>query len=102
MNVLQLQETISYNHNGVIFYIELDYEKGVASFVEKDGTPKRWLFTERGRDYLGGWLRIYEAMRAATIYADTRLKEQQEARDNAKEEQLIDLAIAISDNNVAK
>lgn len=102
MNVLQLQETISYNHNGVIIYIKLDYEEGVASLVEKDGTPKRWLFTERGRDYLGGWLRIYEAMRAATIYADSRLNDQAEAREAVKEEQLIDLAIAISDSKATK
>lgn len=97
MSVLQLKETISFEHKGINIYIHLDYERGLASFVEKDGRNKQWLFAERTRDYLGGWYRILEAMQEATKYADTRLKEQAEARANIKEKEMFNMMVALSE-----
>jgi len=97
MSVLQLNETISANFKGVVVYMYLDYEAGTVSFVDEQGKPKEWLFIKRTEDYLGGWVRILGAMQDATKYANTRLREQREARENIKEEKIIDLAMSLYD-----
>lgn len=75
-NIQQLQETISYEHKGVLIYMHLDYQRGLVSIQDKDGKDKRFLFKDRTTQYLGGWLLIFEALTEATKYADIRLKEQ--------------------------
>ena len=95
--MLILQEIVQFEHRGVILYVRLDYEKGKVSFVEKGGLGKQWLFKDRTREYLGGWWLIFEALQEATKYADTRLKEQAELREQIKEKKVIDMMIALSD-----
>lgn len=99
MNIIQLQETITFNHKGIEIYLNLDYEKETVSFIEKNGQPKKWLFTDRGEEYLGGWYLILEAMQEATKYADTRLKDQAKARQDRKVEKITNIAIALSEAN---
>ena len=93
MKILMLGEVMAFDHKGVVIYINLDYERGLVSFVEKDGKPKKWLFTDRTEAYLGGWYLILEAMQEATKYSDTRLKEQAKAREEVKEKEMVDLMI---------
>lgn len=97
MNILQLEETISYEHRGVIIYLHLDYENEKVSLVEKNGTPKKWEFTKRTREYLGGWWVILEAMQKATEYGDQRLRDQAEARKKIKTDKQFKLMVALSD-----
>lgn len=52
-----------YTHkNGISIVIEIDYVKKLISLVEKDGTPKKFLFAERTPEYLNGWRMIMIAM----------------------------------------
>lgn len=52
-----------YTHaNGISITAEIDYIKKTVSLVEKDGKPKKWLFTERTPEYLNGWRAIMIAM----------------------------------------
>lgn len=97
MNELKLNETVAFNHDGVKIRIKLDYENRIVDFLDNDGEVKRWKFCGRGRDYLGGWMKIMEAMKAATVYADARLKEQEEIREKLQDERFADLAIALGD-----
>lgn len=97
MNIIQLQERITFNHKGIDVYLNIDYEKETVSFIEKNGQPKKWLFTDRGEEYLGGWYLILEAMQEATKYADTRLKDQAKARQDRKVEKITNIAIALSE-----
>ena len=97
MNIIQLQETITFNHKGIEIYLNLDYEKETVSFIEKNVQPKKWLFTDRGEEYLGGWYLILEAMQEATKYADGRLKDQAKARQDRKVEKITNIAIALSE-----
>lgn len=92
-----LAERIAYDHKGVTIYMDLDYEKGEVSMVEKNGQPKKYNFSHRTRNYLGGWYLILEALQEATKYADVRLAEQAEAREKIKQKKVIDMAIALSD-----
>ena len=95
--MLVIQETVEFEYRNVTIYIHLDYKKATASFVEKDGSKKNWKFTDRTREYLGGWWLILEAMQEATKFADEKLKEQADLRDSIKEKKVLDMMIALSD-----
>ena len=52
-----------YTHkNGISVTVQIDYVTKKVSFVEKDGKPKRWNFTDRTPEYLNGWRMILIAM----------------------------------------
>lgn len=97
MKITQLSENIIYRHKGVAIYLELNYVNGKVSLIEEEGAIKEWIFAGRGRNYLGGWLIVLEAMQEAIKYADIRLKEQAEARAKATEEELFELAQTVSE-----
>ena len=97
MNVQQLEETIAYEHKGVVVYLHLDYQIGKVSIIERDGSDKKFLFKERTTEYLGGWVLVFGALTEATKYANIRLKEQAEAKEKLKTSKLIDMMIAIED-----
>lgn len=80
MNIVQLTETISYTEDGITIYIHLDYETGKVSLVDENRNDKKWLFSGRGVEYLGNWVKILTIMENAVMYADTRLKEQSDVR----------------------
>lgn len=92
-----LAERIAYDHKGVTIYMDLDYEKGEVSMVEKNGQPKKYNFSHRTRNYLGGWWLILEALKEATIFADKKLEEQENIRAKIKEKEIIDLAVYLHD-----
>lgn len=100
--MLVLKETVQFEHRGVVVYINLDYTKGTASFTEKGGQGKQFLFKDRTREYLGGWWLIFEALQKATVFADEKLKEQAELREQLKEKKVLDLMIALADIKVKK
>lgn len=94
---LKLSETILLNYNGVKLRLHLNYETGKASFVKPDGQGEKFLFKDRTIDYLGGWIEIFRALEKATFLADTKLREQSSLRESAKEEEFVELMIAVSD-----
>lgn len=96
MNLVN-KESIVFDYKGIKIPMELDYIKGEVSFTEPNGQPKNWKFRQRGRNYLGGWYLIFQALQEATKFADERLAEQQEIREKLKEEKMINLMIALSD-----
>lgn len=96
MNLIQ-QERIQFSHKGVNIYIDLDYNNGTVSFVNKEGDNKNFTFRKRTRNYLGGWWIILDALQRATEFADLKLKEQEELRKDIKNEELINLMIGISE-----
>lgn len=97
MSELKLTERIAYDYRGVTIYIDMDYERGLVSFANKDGSKKNYLFQQRTRRYLGGWWLILEALQEATKLADSKLAEQAELREQIKEKKVIDMMIALSD-----
>lgn len=94
---LKLSEEILLNHNGVKLRLHLNYESGKASFVKANGQGEQFLFKDRTVDYLGGWIEIFRALEKATFLADKKLREQSNLRESAKEEEFINLMIAVSD-----
>lgn len=76
-------------YKGVKIFVKIDYKRKTVSLVDStpaNSTPysdKKWVFSGRTRDYLGGWLNILEAMKRATILGDKLLK-QREAEDEER------------------
>lgn len=85
-----LYERTTFEHNGISLKVAIDYEKGSVSFLDHDNKPKRFLFADRGREHLGGWVKILEAMIEATKWADEKLKE----RDGQEVDKKLDEAVA--------
>lgn len=54
-----------YTKAGISIVVELDFVKKTVSMVEKDGSPKKWVFTERTPEYMHGWVMIFDAMKYA-------------------------------------
>lgn len=54
-------------HKGIKVSIKIDYDKGEASLVDPldNYKGKQWLFSQRGLEYMNGWLNIMEAMQVA-------------------------------------
>lgn len=73
----------AYTKAGVTIVVEMDFIKKTVSLTEKDGTPKKWVFTERTPEYMHGWIMIFDAMKYAAAEAkkelDTMSKKEHDA-----------------------
>ncbi len=89
----------AYTHKGVTVPVDIDLVRGVIALVEKDGTEfsaKRWIFADRGLEYMNGWIIILEAMQSAVTEASKVLKE---AKDKSLEE-FADMLISLDDKSL--
>lgn len=78
----QLNERLLYDVDGIRLELFIDYEAETVSFIHKDGEPFRFVFADRGREYLGGWLRVFKALEEATRDADAKLKKHKGKKEN--------------------
>lgn len=62
-----------YTKHGINIVVEIDFVMKSVSLVEKDGTNKKWVFAERGAEYMNGWLAILKAMEFAVAEAKKEL-----------------------------
>lgn len=87
----------AYTHKGITVVLEIDCEKKNITFVERDHNgkykPKKWVFAERTREYLGGWILILDAM-AYAIKEANKLLEELDKRD---EEKFVAMLMALAD-----
>lgn len=90
-------ETHKLNIGGVILYVRLDYKNKQISFMDEQGNPQKFEFTKRGRNYLGGWVRIYRALEQATIWADERLATEEKRAKQTSTQKIIDIFTALAD-----
>lgn len=91
-----LLETHKLDIDGVILYVRIDYRDKNVSFTDERGNANRFEFTKRGRNYLGGWVRIYRALEKATVWADKRLADYEEQERDAKSSELVQIFTALS------
>lgn len=90
--------------DGTVLHVKIDFENNRVSFVEPDlrktDAPyqdKRWLFAERGVEYMNGWLNILAAMQYAVREARDELTAWQKAQKDKKTKQIIDIMVALGD-----
>jgi len=63
-----------YTSYGISIVVELDFVKKTVSLTEKDGSKKKWDFSERTPEYLNGWRNIMRAMEYAVEQAQAEMK----------------------------
>lgn len=84
-------ETFTNIYKGYQFNVQVDYIRRKISFVESDmKTLKRYVFAERGIEYMQGWKDIIEGIRLSVDKAEKKLsnylsKVKQEQEENAEE-----------------
>jgi hypothetical protein len=85
-------EIKSFEHKGIKVTVVIDYDQGTIDLVEKQGSsfsPKRWLFSNRGLEYMNGWLTILDAMKFAITEAKKELTAYQDEQNKKKDKALI-------------
>ena len=85
--------------DGTTIYIKIDFAKNKVSLVDQNGASTKFLFAERGLEYMNGWLNILGAMRYAIKDARDQLEAWQKARDDEKQKQIIDIMVALAEDN---
>lgn len=75
-------------HKGIKVSIKIDYDNGIASLVDPHDSyrGKRWLFSERGLEYMNGWQDILEAMQVAVKECKKELESNLAEKSKFKEE----------------
>lgn len=84
--------------DGTTVYVKIDFAKNKVSLVDQNGSNYKWLFAERGVEYMNGWLNILGAMRYAIKDARDQLEAWQKARDDEKQKQIIDIMVALAES----
>lgn len=81
--------------DGTVILVKIDRAHNEISFVDETVRgvyqPKKWLFAERGVEYMNGWLNILSCMR----YAVEDAKKELEAHQRQKADKLIDLMVRL-------
>lgn len=67
---------------GILVKVKIDYVEGLISFIDAEDEPKKWCFSNRGSEYMNGWVDILEAM----IYATKEAKKLLEIEQNSKKQ----------------
>ena len=95
---IKKSELVELNYGGVRLNLKLDYDKGEISFLDNSGNKQKFDFTNRGTEYLGGWVKIFKALEQATIYGNDKLIEQRRIRDKIKTDKLINIFTALAES----
>lgn len=70
----KLVEIKEYDYNGIKVLVKINYIHNKVSLVESQNfenfNSKKWLFAERGVEYMIGWVNILEAMKYAIKEAE--------------------------------
>lgn len=83
--------------DGTIIHVKIDFAKNKVSLVDSNGANHKWLFAERGAEYMNGWLNIMAAMRYVVREARDELEAWQKVQDDKKTKQIIDIMVALQE-----
>jgi len=83
--------------DGTTIYVKIDFAKNKVSLVDQNGANTKFLFAERGVEYMNGWLNILGAMRYAVRQARDELEAWQTAKKDKETKQIIDIMVALAE-----
>lgn len=83
----KIKETYQFTHNKIDIYVKIDYLNNKISLKEPVNSfggfqIKKWVFAERGVEFMQGWLDILEAMQEAI--KDAKLKYEHNLAEESK------------------
>lgn len=85
-------------HKGIRVSIKVDFDAGTCSMVEKNDyenwKAKSYVFSNRGLEYMNGWLNILEAMQEATKEGKKMLEADLAEKSRIKEESILKAVLA--------
>ena len=102
----QIIEVYDFTKNDITVRVEIDYENNKISLLDtyynkefhnRANRYKKWVFAERGVEYMQGWLNILEVMQEAIKDAKARY-EKQHAKINKLKEQKIERIAKLASN----
>lgn len=79
-------EVLSYEYKGITVRVRINYDNGKISLIDESGSHKRWLFAERGLEYMKGWQNILDAMKYTIGEATKKLEEDQDEKEKKTDE----------------
>lgn len=83
--------------DGTTIRVKIDFEHNKVSLVDNQNANNKFLFAERGLEYMNGWLNILGAMRYAIREARDELQAWQDAKKDKETKQIIDIMVALGD-----
>lgn len=85
-------EVVRYEHKGVVVHVKIDYlNRNISLVNDTDWTTKKWVFAQRGLEYMQGWKNILDAMRLAVEFAETKLRMRKDEKQAKFEEQMLEV-----------
>ena len=71
-----LQEIVTVTTNNIGITVKIDYQKNRISVIEpnQNYNSKKFIFAERGIEYINGWLNILEAIKEAIKFAKDKME----------------------------
>ena len=93
-------EIKTYEYCGISVTVSIDYDRSVISLMERKTSPrgwdvKKWVFAERGLDFMNCWQTILDAMKYAVEESSKELKGYKDAKNKEKEDDVVNaLSIA--------
>lgn len=63
------KEVYDFTHKEITVTVMIDYVDNEISLLDRNGDSKKWLFSNRGVEFMNGWLTILEAMSLAVVDA---------------------------------
>ena len=79
-------------HKGIKVTIKIDYDKGTVSLMEFENESwkrKKWIFADRGLEYMNGWQNVLEAMQVAVAECKKELEKDLAEKTKFKEDLVI-------------
>lgn len=105
-------EVITYHHKGISVMVEVNYDEGTISLVDKNPAinrgyvktqdAKKWIFAGRQIEYMAGWQNILDAMKYAIEQATEALEKHQKEAEKRLLQKRIDLENAIDEMQPSK
>jgi hypothetical protein len=92
-----LSETILFNQQGVLIRAHINYVTEEVSFIDIDGKPSKYVFANRGIQYLGGWVQVFRALEAVTRECDKRLRDYEKIKDEKFLHELMQMSEIVGD-----
>lgn len=91
--------------NGIKVTIKVDYDAGTVSLVERATsdigyTPKKYLFANRGVEYMQGWLNVLEAQAEAIKVAKKDLEDEQKRKNDFVTDVLIEATEMVKEREI--
>lgn len=94
----KITEKYSYTHKDITVVLEIDYLANKISLIDGFGKAKKYVFAERGVEYMNSWVNILEAMQEAIKNAKEKYEANLAEVSKFKEDEIILLKLMEKEN----